>query len=296
MIRTILSPLLALIVLMLGQNTQLQTRQRAFEVASVRQSNGPQPIGMTVDGARVKISNTSLAELIDIAFKTKPYEVSGPDWLAPTANAFRFDIQAKLPEGASEKDAPEMLQTLLEERFMLKWHRESLIRSVYALVVEKNGIKMKRSVPEAADDEASSIGVKQDSKNTVSVTGGPSGPMKTTVQPGGGIRIEYSKIRTSGFADVLARYVGRPVLDSTRLAGNYQVVLDISREDLMNLYRLNGVATPAPNTGPPSSEAGDPAGTSILRSVQELGLNLEPRRSSIPVLVIDHLEKTPSEN
>lgn len=53
-------------------------------------------VGMTAD-ARVDIGSLSLTELIPMAFRVKPYQVSGPDWMS----ANRFDIVAKIPEGVS---------------------------------------------------------------------------------------------------------------------------------------------------------------------------------------------------
>ena len=37
----------------------------------------------------------------------------------------RFDIEAKMPDGASKDDAPAMLRTLLEERFRLRRTKKS---------------------------------------------------------------------------------------------------------------------------------------------------------------------------
>ena len=70
-------------------------------------------VGMEVDKARVDIARMSLADLIGAAFQMKPYQITGPDWMANQ----RFDILAKLPDGAATTDAPQMLQNLLAERY-----------------------------------------------------------------------------------------------------------------------------------------------------------------------------------
>jgi len=79
---------------------------------------------MKVDPARVDIGIMPLADIICAAFKLKPYQVGGPSWrdLGP-AGGPRFDIHATFPEGASEKDVPELLQAVLVERFGLRFHR-----------------------------------------------------------------------------------------------------------------------------------------------------------------------------
>ena len=43
-----------------------------------------------------------------------------------------------------------MFQSLLEDRFALKFHRESKDGKVNALVVAKEGLKLKAAAPEAA--------------------------------------------------------------------------------------------------------------------------------------------------
>src|ERR1039458_5970133 len=88
----------------------------------------------------------SLKRLILTAYKLKPYQVSGPDWM----DSVRFDILSKIPEGGTKDQVPEMLQALLAERFKLTAHRETKEQPVYGLVVGKDGPKLKPSVPDAA--------------------------------------------------------------------------------------------------------------------------------------------------
>src|ERR1017187_7864415 len=109
-----------------------------FEVASIKPATMPTPaqlqagklhVGMNIDAARVDFGFLSLADLIPIAFRVKPYQVSGPNWMS----AQRFDILAKMPEGATKEQVPDMLQALLVERFKLTFHRDNKEHSVYAL-------------------------------------------------------------------------------------------------------------------------------------------------------------------
>ena len=290
----------------------------SFEVASVKLSPPLNPadvaagklhVGMTIDGARVDIGFFSLGDLIPIAFRMKRYQVSGPDWMG----AQRFDIQAKIPEGVSRDQVPEMLQTLLAERFKLKFHRDTKDNSVYALVVGKNGPKLKESPPDTdppASDIASGgvaigsgdnqVRIKSDSKGMV-VTGGRGGNMRMNMGPNGTMHMEASKMTLAAFADVLSPFLDRPVVDMTELKGNYQIALDLTMDDLRKVARTAGVAMPggAPSpesAGHPADAASDPSGGSIFTSVQQLGLKLEPRKAPVEILVIDHLEKNPTEN
>jgi len=91
------------------------------------------------------------------------------------------------------------------------------------------------------------------------------------------------------------------VVDLTELKGNFQVVLDLTMEDLKNVGRKFGAAIPGGGAassdagGLPSDAASDPSGT-IFKSVQQLGLKLEARKAPVDTIVIDHAEKMPTEN
>src|SRR5947199_7819486 len=82
------------------------------------------------------------------SYRLKYYQVIAPDSLGSD----RFNIAAKLPAGATRDQVPEMLQSLLADRFKLKPHREPRDFPVYALIIGKGGLKIKES---AAEPEAS---------------------------------------------------------------------------------------------------------------------------------------------
>ena len=175
----------------------------AFEVASIKPAaplnrgqifSGQAHAGMKVDAARVDIGSMSLADLIRVAYRVKPYQISGPDWMASE----RFDVLAKLPEGASSGQVPEMLQALLAERFKLAVHRESKEHAVYALVVGKNGPKLKESPPDAdapatTDDANPQVRLSGRGENmSVSITGAEIGTAHMSMGPNGNMRLEAS--------------------------------------------------------------------------------------------------------
>lgn len=303
--------ILCLVPVAFGQSSAL-----SFEVASIKVAepitpakitSGKLHVGMSVDASRVDIGSLSLAELVPMAFKLKPYQVSGPDWMG----AQRFDILAKLPEGASKEQVPEMLQGLLEERFQLKAHRENREHSVYALVVGKGGSKLKEAPPDTdvpvtdGTKPVITFGAGQNKFQVNADRGGATvvsperGTTKVAPGPDGQMRLEMSKMTMAGFADLLTRFLDRPVVDMTELKGNYQVALDLSMENLVSVARAAGVGVPGLGArGEPGRpiDAADPSGGSVFASVQQLGLRLEPRKAPVEFIVIDHLEKTPTEN
>ena len=64
--------------------------------------------------------NTSLRQFVQTAYRLHDFAYSGPAWL----DSVYFDVVAKIPAGGKANQYPEMLQTLLVERFKLAVHRE----------------------------------------------------------------------------------------------------------------------------------------------------------------------------
>jgi len=303
----------------------------AFEVATIKAAppldpakiaSGQMHLGMKTDAGRVDIGFVSLSDLIRLAYKIKPYQLSGPDWLSSA----RWDIMAKIPDGASADQVPEMLQTLLADRFKLTIHRTTTEHPVYALVEGKNGSKLKEAEPDpppAAAPEGQPAGppgrggiVLGSGDNQVRVTqnaggrgatinSGKFGQMKVGMaEGGGGMRLEFSKMKMADLADLLSPFADRPVLDMTELKGSYQVSLDLTMEDMMKVARaagMGGMMGPAPGgAGADASRApADAASTptsSIFTAVQQLGLKLDSRKAPLEMIVVDHAEKTPTDN
>jgi uncharacterized protein (TIGR03435 family) len=291
-----------------------------FEVASIKPAPPLNPadiaagkvhLGMTVDGNRVRIGYMSLTELIVTAFKVKRHQVSGPDWM----NSERFDIVAKMPDKGTKEQAEEMLQGLVAERFKLVFHKEPREQSVYALVVAKGGPKLKESAkeedtPPARDDKGTTInfgaGTMRQSGNGMIVTArDQKGAMKMTMVEGK-MRMESTQTDMPRLCDLLTGFVGKPVVDFTELKGLYDVTLEFSLQELMAIARRAGVAIPgtgmmgAPggSTGNnPADAASDPTTAgSVFTSIQQLGLKLESRKAPVDTIIVDQIEKTPTEN
>src|SRR5713101_1006738 len=116
-----------------------------FEVASIKPSaqtaQTPTAAGLHIDGSMVRYSALSLKLYLGMAYGLKNYQISVPDWMASE----RWDITAKLPEGSSPKQVPEMLQALLRDRFQMKIHRETKELPVYALILGKGELRLKAS-------------------------------------------------------------------------------------------------------------------------------------------------------
>ena len=294
-----------------------------FEVATIKQAEPPNMaqmsagkihIGMKIEAGRVDAGFMSLTDLIEAAYKVKSYQLSGPDWMTSQ----RFDVLAKMPEGSTKEQVPDMLKALLAERFRLVVHKESKEHSMYALIVGKGGSKLKESPPDpvvAADAPAAgapagattiatntgTMSIKQngDGRGATITTPGQ-GVVKTAMGADGNMHLEMSKMDMPKFAETVSRFVDRPVIDETGLKGNYQVVLDLSMADMMRVARMAGAAIPAGPVSPgggAADAASDPGGGgSVFTAVQAMGLKLEPRKEAIETFVVDHLEKLPTDN
>lgn len=261
-----------------------------FEVASVKKSAPAAPgqvnIGVHIDGAMVRCSSLPMRSYIRLAYRVNDYQVIGPDWL-PTEN---FDIAAKLPEGATRAQFPEMLQSLLADRFKLVLHRDKKEFPVYALVVAKNGPKLKESPPDASA-EASPAATGTVDVNITAGRGGGVIDMGHGSSIGyGRDRLEAKKVTLSALAGAVERLLDRPVVDMTGIGGTYDFSLEYSWDEVRSLVRASsGGATELPANP-------DAPGNSIFTSVAAYGLRLEPRKAPIEVVVVDRIERTPTEN
>jgi len=286
-----------------------------FEVAAIRRSvlqppaeggkgpSAPCRRRFTVNGGRADLGCFPLTLLIATAYEIPilpDLRIAGPDWMKDQM----FDISATMPQGASEGQVPEMLRALLADRFKLAVHRESKETSIYALVVGKDGLKMKEAAP-LADDQAPPGGI--DTKSGIQYRGAriasPNGNGFTilmtnpdmgtvrespTASPDGIRHLEAPSTTLEGLAEILTVVVAPPTpfRDMTGTKGRFQVVLDVSLKDFQAV--IAGPHDPA-DAQNAMLKAGQDA-------VKKLGLQLEPRRGPVDTIVVDHVEKTPAEN
>jgi uncharacterized protein (TIGR03435 family) len=294
------------------------------KVAAALQAGGKMPIGANVEFLRAEYLYLDLRSLMSYAYGVKPYQITGPDWMATE----HFDIVAKMPEGSKKEDAAKMLQTLLEERFKLTTHRASAEHPVLALVVGKGGPKLKASAEKpVAIDESAPLKpgeLKMDGSDgpvrvKVDVTTGSSvidmglrGKMSYRLNPATqSFHIDFSMTTMAGFADMITQLFaqlggtgGRQVVDMTGIEGNYDATVELSLLELITMARAAGADIPvgapvgAAGRGNAPPVASDPSGgsSSLTDAVQSMGLKLESRKATVDQLIVDHVEKTPTEN
>jgi len=237
---------------------------RAFDVASIKPA-APitgRPRGNKVLGDGVDFQATTLKYAITFAYTVKDYQVVGPAWLTDS----RWEIVAKAAGPATREDVAGMMRSLLADRFHLQAHTETRDYAGLALVIGKNGPKLK---PAGADPSDPNVGLS----------------FTSTFRFGGGGRMRSPRLSINGLANMIAGILGRPVSDETGIQGEYEVAFEYAPGE--SVQQISAAGAPAPNPDP---------GVSIFTSIQELGLKLEPRKLQLPTIVIDKIEKTPTEN
>jgi bla regulator protein blaR1 len=169
----------------------------------------------------------------------------------------RFDVQATAGHSVRNDELRLMLQKLLAERFKLEVHRESKETAGYALALAKRGPKLEPSGTDVSAKRGFPWLVL--SRNSRRIT-----PAKTTMKE---------------FAEWLSGVLKAPVTDETGLEGSYKFSLEYEIPDARPEQSPGAIESP-----------------SIFTAVQEqLGLKLEPRKGTMEILVIDHIER-PSQN
>ena len=318
MLRAILSASLAAFAscAALAQTTETSP---TFEVASVKPAapitGNFISVGMrggpgTPDPGQITYTNVTVKNVLTQAYGVKSFQISGPGWL----DSERFDIVAKLPRGATKAEFRAMLQNLLAERFKLTLHREKKDLPMYALVVGRNGPKLKESVDGPApkeggpaDGPAATMGRVTVGKDGFPVMPPASGGSAAAMMlMNGNARMTATKQPMAGLAEMLSNQLDLPVVDMTGLTGKYDYTLYFAPEGLAGMRLPAGLPPPPPNAPPPGESGPGMAAASapdaqsspnLFTAVQEqLGLKLEQRKGPVDLLVIDHLEKAPIEN
>jgi uncharacterized protein (TIGR03435 family) len=188
-----------------------QEARAAFEVASIKPApSGPRTVGIKVHpGGRVVISSLPLKSLIAAAFGLSYWQVSGgEEWTTDT----QYQIEAKPSEAMAARikdlrytnyaiEDPllrEMLQSLLLDRFHLKFHREAKTGDVYHLA--RSGKTLRLRPAESLADLPTTFG-------SIGYVGGQWSIHAT------------SMAQLAKFASDYMFHV--PVLDRTEIAGSY---------------------------------------------------------------------------
>ena len=225
-----------------------------FEVATIKQSKPGEEFGgirPAAGGQRYEAINVPLKVIIQVAYRVKPEQITGPGSLDD-----RYDVIGKAEQPANIDELHVMMMNVLLDRFHMKFHKEKRDMSMYALTVADSGAKM---TPHDATNSGD-VWIDENVENFVQEK------MKATTVP-----MDYLAFRLSLVMD-------RPVVDLTNLKGGYDFTLDFLRD-----------VPPGVTQEELDPNASGPTVFAAVK--QQLGLELKPRRGPVDVIVVDHIEK-----
>jgi len=287
--------------------------KRQFDAASVKRGEPLDPGGRSVgnpfvmtggpgtnDPGRFTTGHTALSNLIVRAYGLDMDQWKGPPWLGDAMNS-GYAMSATMPSSTTPEEFCGMLRNLMAERFHLAYHYEKQPRPGYELTVMSGGAKFREfvPVPAAPNEEPGFRGADANGFPILS----PSQPTALAIRISPtGARKESFRNNMARFAENLATVINdsngtagagapRPrVVDKTGLPGIYDIRLEFAGTPFQN---------PAPD-GAAAPGASDPvdAGPNIFSAVQQqLGLKLTKVADvQVDVMIIDHIDQTPTEN
>jgi uncharacterized protein (TIGR03435 family) len=287
---------LCLSAIALAMTAQVQSQPPlTFEAASIRVAGSEPPrrpipargdiLGGpgTDDPSRITYTWVAMSSILAEAFGFGGDRILNvPDW----AGQETFDLRANVPAGATKEQFQEMMQNLLKERFHLAFHRAQKELVSCDLVVAKGGPKLK----EAAPPDSALRPRPHGAPAVLDRDGFPELPPGytdgLTVPSNGVMRMTY---RMGSIEVVRATLVffGRlgctSFTDKTGLTGKYDFRLE---------YAAGAAVRPPDQVGAVS----DPAPDLVTAVEQQLGVKLAKSNVKMDTIVIDHLDRQPTEN
>lgn len=260
----------------------LARAQTEFESASIQPAQAPNQQSQsggpgTAEPGHYQFHSATLLNLVVTAYQVAFFRISSEIPLERE----RFDVDAKVPEGATYEQFRAMMQNLLAERFHMRVHMESRVLHVYELQVVKTGLKLNEA---AADGAASLPGVfrPSDDERVDAPPGEPS--IQTRVMTKRGVRMVSLIARQQPIFALIRRLRvldHLPIVDRTGLTGKYDFVLEYRRF----------VPNSRSGNAPPSWGA-----TDLFRALQkQLGLQLVSKKIPLDVVVVDSVDRAPTE-
>jgi uncharacterized protein (TIGR03435 family) len=230
----------------------------------------------TNDPGRIHFELVALKTLLDRGWKSF-YEIKGPDWLETQAVA----VDATMPPTTTEPQFQEMLRNLVTERFALKYHIETKEIPGYNLTVAAGGPKIKQSVivplpPDAPPVRATYMKGSSDGFPVIAQL--PPGSFHGEFGSDTGTRMLCQWCDMPKLVDSLHRILNAPVTDATGLTAKYDYILTFARDSQ------------------PGAEPSDPLPTIFAALPSQLGLKLDKTKTTVEIMVVDHMERAPSGN
>lgn len=287
-----------------------------FEVASIKpaptalemmRAGTFAPPGPVFSGTRVTIARMAMRELIATAYGIDVQKVTGPSWIIEK----NFAIQATMPEGASKDQFPQMLRSLLEDRFHLSAKLSTADMPALALTVAKGGHKMKpagepdrsacdpwRDIPAFPGAKTCTLPPNSEGVRVTINTDSKNGPTRSGISRERS-EMEFYAVTMPQLADYLTTQIMSgpnrnqmktylQVIDRTGLDGKWHLTVERAFTDAA-MSAPDGPVTPMQIT--PST-----IGDEFTSGVKKMGLNLEKITAPLTTVAVESIDQTPTEN
>jgi uncharacterized protein (TIGR03435 family) len=242
----------------LGQSSEIPI---AFEAADVHVSakvRTPSMAAGGLRGTRYLVRQATMVDLISLAYDVDNDKIlAGPSWL----DTGRFDVSARAPSGSNPEQAKLMLQTLLAQRFSLKFHKDSKELPGFVLSTGSGKPKMKPAADAAAPPNCQ---------------GQPQAPSPDTVPQQ---VVDCRSMSMDDFARIVGQIANNSssALNKTGLEGKWDFTIKWTPPGLLARAGADGI--------------------SIFDAVdKQLGLKLERGKVAQPVIFVDSVNEAPTPN
>ena len=240
---------------------QAQPRRPQFDAASIRVNQSADRPFTRYDAGRVELHKASRKHIVRRAWPVPDYLIVWPDWVGGQRGAIGYDVSVTFPRDTTPENLQLMFQDLLATRFGLAMHWEPKELKVFEVGVSGSAKLHEAANPAPPTDYPKySAGTQKGEWHLSSKLG--AAPSGLTVP-------ELMEVLTN------LRVLDRPLIDATGIKGYYDIDL----------------------TAPVELPENKPAQSEVLAALdKQLGLKAIPKTRPVQMLIIDHLEKTPTEN
>lgn len=239
-----------------------QTGRPQFDAASIRINQSSDRPSTRFDATRVILHKASIKHLILRAWPLPDYQLVLPGWVAGERGSLGYDVSVTFPADTTPERLQLMFQDLLATRFGLVVHWETRDIKAFEVRASEPGPGLRKAANPAPPTDFPKYSTRiQD------------GVWHFSSQLGGA----PSGLTVAGFLEAIdaLRILDRPLVDATGIKGYYDIDL----------------------TAPPEVPDNKPDASELLAALdKQLGLKASLKTLSLRVLVVDHMERIPTEN
>jgi uncharacterized protein (TIGR03435 family) len=252
---------------------QLAPALASFDVASVKPLQGiPNNLSMSRSGGRIRW-NTTIMGIVMYAHRIQAFQETG---MAHVPYTF-YAVDAETRPDATDDQIRLMFQSLLAARFKFQFHRETRELAGYSLMPAKGGVKIKPTPPDAPSAPLPEWFAHGGDAMSEAIEG----KILATAEGRGITAITGRRITIAQLVQTLEEQLRAPINDQTGLIGQYY-------------FGFKSIRVDAPPDADANSAILAPTLFDALR--ESLGLQLEKRTAPVEMLIVDHVEKSPTEN